>query len=144
MSGWLPHSTVLLELRKPSPDPRVTSWANAQPSESLFLSAVTVAAIRHYAEKRCDAPLRTEVDIWLDRTLKPWFAGRILPLSERIVLEWLRIRDRQGPTEAGPIHSDFLLAATARVHRLTVCTRDDRACLLAGASVFNPWNASGL
>ena len=73
----------------------------------------------------------------------PWFGGRILPLTERIVLEWLRIRNRHRPTGAGPGQTDFLLAATARVHRLTVCTRDDRACLLVGAPVFNPWNASG-
>lgn len=142
MNGWLPDASVLLELRKPSPDPGVTSWSNAQPRESFFLSTATIAAIRHYAEHRCDAPLRTEIGIWINRTLKPWFAGRILLLTEDIILEWLRIRDRQLATGTGPTQPDLLIAATARVHGLTVCTRDDRAFLLAGVSSFNPWTAS--
>ena len=144
MNGWLPDASVLLELRNPSPDPGVTAWSNAQPRESLFLSAVTIAAIRHYAERRCDAPLRTEIGIWINRILKPWFAGRILPLTEDIILEWLRIRNRQDPSGSDPGDASLLLAATARVHRVTVCTRDDRAFLLAGVPAFNPWRPSGL
>ncbi len=112
VNGWLPDAPVLLELRKPSPDPGVTAWSNAQPRESLFVSSVTIAAIRHYTERRCDAPLRTEIGIWISRTLKPWFAGRILPLTEEIILEWLRMRDRQDmsgsdfpPTRHGPAGS---------------------------------------
>ena len=142
MNGWLPDASVLLELRKTSPDPAVASWSNAQPRESLFLSTATIAAIRHYAERRCDSPLRTEIGIWIDRTLKPWFAGRILPLTEDIALEWLRIRDRHVATGAGPAQLTLLLAATARVNDLTVCTRDDRTLQLADVSAFNPWTAS--
>jgi len=141
VNGWLPDASVLLELVKPSPNPRITSWSNAQPRDSFFLSTATIAAIRHYAGQQRYPRLRTEVDIWLDRRLQPWFTGRILPLTEDIILEWLRIRDRQDPTGASPNQTELLVAATARVHRLTVCTRDDRACLLAGAQSFNPWNA---
>ena len=142
MNGWLLDESVLLELGKPSPDPRVTSWSNAQPRESLFLSAVTIAAIRRGMDRRCDARLRTEIDIWIDQSLKPWFGSRLLPLTEDIVLEWLRIRDQEGPPGGGPGQTDLLLAATARVHRLTVCTGDDRAFQLAGVPLFNPWSAS--
>ena len=141
MNGWLLDTSVILELRKPSANPGIASWSNAQPRESFFLSTATIAAIRHHTEHRCDAPLGTEVEIWLDQTLKPWFAGRILPLTEEIILECLRMQDRQGLTGAGPNQPQLLLAATARVHRLTVCTNDDRACLLAGVPAFNPWSA---
>ena len=140
--GWLPDASVLLELRKPSADPGVVSWSNAQPRESFFLSTATIAAILHYAERRCDASLRTETGIWINRTLKPWFETRILPLTEETILEWLRMRDRLDLGEVGLCHPEFLLAATARVHDLTVCTRDERACLLAGVPSFNPWTAS--
>ena len=142
MNGWLLDASVLFELRKPSADPGVASWSNAQPRDSFFLSTATIASIRHYTEHRCHAPLGTEVAIWLDKTLKPWFAGRILPLTEEILLEWHRIQDRQSRAGAGPSQPDLLLAATARVHRLTVCTRDNRACLLAGVPAFSPWSAS--
>ena len=141
VNGWLPDASLLLELRRPSPDPVVTAWSNAQPRESFFLSTATIAAIRHYTELRGDAPLRTEVEIWLGHTLQPWFAGRILPVTGDIILEWLRIRNQRQPVEGSPSEPALLLAATARVHRLTVCTRDNRACLLAGVPAFNPWNA---
>lgn len=144
VNGWLPDAAVLLELRKPSPDPAVAAWSNAQPRESIFVGTVTIAAIRHYAERRCDTPLRTEIGIWIDQHLSLWFTGRILPLTEDIILEWLRIRARQDPSGSDPGDASLLLAATARVHRLTVCTRDDRACLLAGVPAFNPWSPSGL
>ncbi len=141
MNGWLCDASFLLELRKPSPGPAVAAWSNAQPRESFFVSAATIAAIRHHMEPRCEEPLRTEVEIWLDNTLKPWFAGRILPVTDDIILEWLRIRDRPGLHGAGLDQLDLLIAATARVHGLTVCTRDARACLLAGVPAFNPWQA---
>lgn len=142
MNGWLPDTSVLLELRKPAPDRGVISWADAQARESLFLSTTTIAAIRHYAEHRCDASLSTEVGIWLDRTLKPWFAERILPVTEEVILEWFRIQHGRSPGGAALKQSDLLLAATARVHGLTVCTRDDRACRFARVPAFSPWTGT--
>ncbi len=54
------------------------------------------------------------------------------------------MRDRQDMSGSDPGANSLLLAATARVHRLTVCARDDRACLLAGVPAFNPWSPTGL
>ena len=139
MTGWLLDRRLLLELRKSRPDPRVKSWSDSQPRESFFLSAATIAAIRHYTERRCDAALQTEICIWLEQALRPWFAGRILPLTEDILLEWrwtLARRRRAGITLR---QRDLFLVATARVHRLTICTRKHRAYSGAGARVFNPW-----
>lgn len=140
MNGWLPDRTVLFELGKSCPTPQVKSWSDAQPREVFFLSAATIAAIRHRAERRCDAALRTEVTIWLDHVLRPWFAGRILPVTEDIVLERRRILARRCPVGTGHAPPDILLLATARTHRLTLCTRDHRAYLGMGAQVFNPWS----
>ncbi len=142
MNGWLPDAGFLLELRKPSPDPSVSAWSDAQPRDSFFLSTATVAAIRRFTELRCDAPLRTEVGIWLDGALMPWFAGRILPLTDDIVLESLRIRDGRQAAEGGAGQVDPLLAATARAHGLTVCTRDASDYRALGASAIDPWEAA--
>ena len=103
------------------------------------MSAATIAGIRHYTERRCDVALQTEVGIWLDEVLRPWFAGRILPLTEDILLEWRRILDRRRRAGIDLRQRDLFLVATARVHRLTICTRKHRAYSGAGALVFNPW-----
>lgn len=139
MSGWLLDRTVLIELRKSRPNPRVKSWSDAEPVDSLFLCTATIAEIRDYARHRRDARLQTEVEIWLDRKLRPWFAGRILPLTEDIVLEWRRILKRQSRLSIGPRRPDLFVVATARVHDLTVCARNREAYRDAGVSSFSPW-----
>ena len=139
MTGWLLDRRLLLELRKSRPDPRIKSWSDSQPRESLFVSTATIAALRYYTERRCDAALQAEVGIWLDQALRPWFAGRILPLTEDILLEWRRILGRHRPAGITLRQRDLFLVATARVHRLTICTRKHRAYSGAGALVFNPW-----
>ncbi len=139
MTGWLLDRRLLLELRKSRPDPRVKSWSDSQPRESLFVSAATIAGIRHYTESRCDVALQTEVGIWLDQVLRPWFADRILPLTEDIVLERRRILGRRRRAGIALRQRDLFLVATARVHRLTICTRKHRAYSGAGARAFNPW-----
>ena len=139
MNGWLLDASVLFELRRAGPDPRVASWADAQPRESLFLSAATIAAIRHRSERRCPPELRTEIDIWIDQALRPWFAARVLPLTEDIVLESMRLAGRPGATSGHIGRRGLLVAATARVHALTVCARDARAYLEVGVPAFSPW-----
>ena len=142
MTGWLLDHKVLFELRSPRPDLQVKSWSDAQPRESFFVSAATIAAIRHLSERQCDAALHTEVGIWIEQVLRPWFAARVLPLSEDVVLEWRRLLHQRSRTDRAsrPASLDLILIATARVHRLTLCTRDARAHAGAGASAFNPWN----
>ena len=142
MNGWLLDASVLFELRRADPDPNVAAWSHAQPRESLFLSAATIAAIRHRVERRCAPELRTEIAVWLDQSLRPWFAGRVLPVTEDIVLESKRLGGYRGSTVGHVGRPDFLLAATARVHSLAVCARNIRAYLDAGVSAFSPWDAS--
>ena len=114
-------------------------WSDAQPRESLHLSEATIATIRHRSERHCAPELRTEIGIWLDRALRPWFAGRILPLTEDVVLESMRLGERRRATAGPDFRPDLLLAATARVHALTVCARNARAYLDIGVPAFNPW-----
>lgn len=139
VTGWLVDASVLFELRRASPDSGVASWSDAQPRESLFLSAATIAEIRYRTERRCTAELHTEIGTWLDRELRPWFAGRVLSLTEDIVLESMRLGDRRRATAGYIGQSALLLAATARVHALTVCSRHARAYLDVGVLTFNPW-----
>ena len=46
MTGWLLDTNVVSELRKQRPDRHVKAWADEQAADSLFLSSVTVYALR--------------------------------------------------------------------------------------------------
>ena len=128
------------ELRKTRPAARVKAWSDAQTPDSLFLSTVTLAEIRYGIEYQADPAFREELAIWLDGGLRPWFAQRILPVDEDVILEWRRMvahGRKQSITFSQP---DLFIAATARVHALTVCTRNQSDFRMAGVPVLNPWS----
>ena len=68
------------------------------------------------------------------------FDGRILPMSEEILLRWrLLIEEgrRRGHTYSQP---DLMIAATAAHHGLTVVSRDRKHFDEAGVPLVNPWD----
>ena len=60
MNGWLLDTNVVSELRKTHPDDRVKAWSDAQPSDGLFLSSVTLAEIRFGIERQADPIFRQD------------------------------------------------------------------------------------
>ena len=66
-------------------------------------------------------------------------AGRVLPVTEDIVLKW-RLSMEEG-RKTGHTYSqpDLMIAATALHHGLTVVTRDRSDYDQAGVPVLNSW-----
>jgi toxin FitB len=86
--AWLVDTNILSEGRKPKPEPRVTAFYNAQPLDQLYISVVSIAEIRFGIELQQDPARRAELHNWLTLTLRPTFAGRILPVTEDILFKW--------------------------------------------------------
>ena len=139
MTGWLLDTNVVSELRKQRPDQHVKAWADEQAADSLFLSSVTVAEIRYGIEKQTDPAFRNELTRWLDQQQRPWFAGRILPVDEEVILEWRRMVARGRARAMTFSQPDLFIAATASVQGLTVCTRNTSDFHGAAVPIFNPW-----
>jgi predicted nucleic acid-binding protein len=76
---------------------------------------------------------------WLTLALRPAFAGRILPVTEDILLKWRMLMEEGRKTGHTYSHPDLLLAATAVQHGFTVVTRDRSDFDKARVPVFNPW-----
>jgi predicted nucleic acid-binding protein len=139
VSGWLLDTNILSELRRIRPESRVVNFVSSRPLEHLFVSAVTFAEIRFGIELLDDPNRRAELNDWLALTLRPTFEGRILPITEDVMLEWrLMVEEgrKQGHTFSQP---DLIIAATARHYGLTVASRDTREYERARVSVVNPW-----
>jgi len=76
-----------------------------------------------------------EIGEWIDRLAS---AYEILPADESIFREWARLmRGRSNPK-----WEDGLIAATARIHRLIVVTRNVRDFEGFAVEVFNPFPAA--
>lgn len=140
MTDWLLDTNVLSELRKPRCDRHVKAWVDAQPPPSLFISRIALAEIRYGIE--ClppDTAFRGELQAWLDDAVRPWFAHRILEITEAVLVTWRHMTQlgrRRNHTFGEP---DLLLAATATVHDLCVVTRNVADFRQAGVPVLDPW-----
>ena len=138
--SYLVDTNVLSELRKGRRcDPRVSRWFSALPEEDVFLSVLTVGEIRRGIERirRRDARSARVLDTWL-RRLTAGHRERILPVDETVAEEWGRLN----VPDPVPV-VDGLMAATARVHGLTLATRNVRDVGKTGVACMNPFEFEG-
>ena len=133
--SWLLDTNVISELTRPTPHPGVVRWLGELEDE-FFLSTLTLGEIHKGILDLPESARRRRLESWFDQEIRPWFAGRLLAVDERVALRWGRLL-----AEAGrPLPAiDSLLAATALEHGLTLATRNTTDVARTGVSLFNPW-----
>ncbi len=140
MNGFLVDTNIPSELTYPRPQPLVEDWLNRVNSIDLYFSVISLAEICKGIAKLPPSRKRSQPQQWLDTILRPWFAGRILPVTEAIAERmgrWAGEGEAMGRTIK---IADGLIAATAAEHNLTVVTRNTRDFLGFGVPIFNPWD----
>jgi toxin FitB len=141
VTKYLLDTNVLSEMSRPRPSPVVVESLRYITIEALFLSEVVIAEIRFGAENVDKPARRVSLLNWLKNEVRPSFAGRILPVSEDVLVRWrwiVQASRRKGYTFD---QSDALVAATASHHGLTVLTRDVVPFERADVACVNPWQA---
>jgi predicted nucleic acid-binding protein len=139
VSGYLVDTNVPSEFTHQQPDERVAAFIRAVGRENLFLSVMTLGEICKGIDLLPVSQKRTSLQGWLEIDVRPWFAGRILPVSEAIAERWghLAARTRkQGVTLAVV---DGVIAATALEHGLTLVTRNTKDYAGLGVIIIDPW-----
>jgi predicted nucleic acid-binding protein len=111
-------------------------WANVHDHE-LYLSVLVLGEIRkgiQLARRRSAERART-LELWLGDLCRA-FDDRLLDVDRDIADEWGHM---SGLRNVATI--DGLLAATAKVRRMTLVTRNSSDVEGLGANVLNPFNA---
>jgi predicted nucleic acid-binding protein len=109
---------------------------------TLHLSVISIGEVCKGFTVHPEEQRRVILRKWLDEMLRPWFAGRILPVSEEIAERWGILEGQcqlRGLTVSAP---DGLIAATALEHDLTIVTRNVKDFFSLGVAVFDPWDAA--
>jgi hypothetical protein len=126
-------------LMRPNRDPRLVSWLDACPPESMWLTAVTVYELRYGVEALPEGRRRDELDRAINRALTDDFGGRVLPLDEAaaaIAASLAVSRKRQGrPIEI----RDTLIAGIVLSRQAELATRNIRHFRDLDVSVVDPF-----
>lgn len=135
MTGmYLLDTNVVSELRKQRPHGGVVAWLESMDDTQLYLSAVTLGEIQAGIEltREQDPDKAKEIEAWLELLAG---AYNVLPMDAAAFRAWARLMHRKSDT----LYEDAMIAATAKVHALTVATRNVADFNALGLEVFNPF-----
>src|SRR5690348_4108160 len=120
MKGFLLDTNVPSELTRPRPESKVIRRLDEADDETLFFSVLSLGEIVKGLTAVRDEVRHLRLRDWLDGTLRPWFQGRILPVTEPIAERWGVLAGR-GQSQGHTFKViDGLLAATALEHNLSI------------------------
>lgn len=134
---YLLDTNVLSETRKHQPAAGVAGWIAATPPGRLHVSVLTLGEIGQGIARirgRGDWQQAAALERWL-RDVESGFEDRVLPVTLPVAAAW----GYQQYARPLPV-IDALIAATARVHGMTVVTRNVKDFELAGVEVLNPFS----
>jgi toxin FitB len=135
---FLLDTNVISEIRKRDrAHPNVVRWVARTPVEEIGTSALVLAEIRHGIElkRRSDPEQAKSLDRWFSQ-MRIRLGDRVLPIDEPIAEAWALV----GIPDPLPL-IDGLLAATAKVHGLTLVTRNV-ADIAVGVSLLDPFSVA--
>jgi toxin FitB len=117
--AFLLDTNVVSELRRPRPHGGVLAWLETIDDADLYLASVTIGEIQAGIElsREQDASKAAEIEQWLNRVCDTF---SILPMDGPAFRCWARLMHRQSDT----LYEDAMIAAIAKVHQLTVVTRN--------------------
>ena len=132
-------TNVVMELMRPTPEPRVLRWFGNQAAEDLHVTAITMAEILYGIELISTGRRRDVVRAGAEKMFDDVFADRILTFEDRAARAFSQIassRRRQGKPMT---EFDAQIAAITRVHGATLATRNPYVFEGCGVRLVNPW-----
>jgi predicted nucleic acid-binding protein len=134
---YLLDTNVISELRRPRPHGAVVAWVRSVADSDLHLSAVTLGEIQAGIEltRDQDAAKADEIEQWADLVSASY---NVLPMDAQTFRLWARLMHGRSDT----LYEDAMIAATAKLHQLTVVTRNVGDFAHFDVDLFNPFESN--
>lgn len=131
---YLLDTNVVSELRKPKRHGAVMQWIREAKDAELHISAVTIGEIQAGIEltREQDEPKAAELEQWLELVSGSF---NVIPMDAAAFRAWARLMHRA----SNVLFEDAMIAATAKVHKFTVVTRNVTDFKQFGVNVLNPF-----
>ncbi len=130
---------VLSEIIKPLPEVKVVNWLVAH-SHQYTASMVTFAELNFGVHLLASSKRKIELSAWIEQ-LRAEFGNNVLQTTEEVWQTHASIKAhlvRSGKRIDDDL--DLLIAATAKIHKLILVTRNTKHFEKAGVALFNPWD----
>lgn len=135
---YLLDTNILSETVRPQPDKNVQKWLTEAPTESLYISVLTLGEIRRGVEKIVTRKKKSFLLLWLENELPNWFGENILPINLEVAERWGYLTANLAPQNT--LNAiDTLLAATALTHNCIMVTRNVKNFDVPGLEILNPF-----
>jgi toxin FitB len=131
---FLLDTNVVSELRRTKPHGAVLAWMRSVDDADLNVSAVTLGELQAGVEltREQDEAKAHELQNWVDMVEASY---KVLPMDGAAFRMWATLIHRKSDT----LNEDAMIAAIARIHRLTVVTRNVADFNTFGVKVLNPF-----
>jgi predicted nucleic acid-binding protein len=137
VTRYLLDTNIISEIHKPKPHGAVVAWFDGLRDDQVYLSAVTLLELQEGIERtrRQDAAKASAIEAWVDELEN---SSTVLPMDGRCFRETARMM--LGKQE--DLFYDVMFAATARLHGLTVATRNEKDFRQLGVQMINPFKSN--
>lgn len=132
-------TNVLSAVMAVEPPPKVLAWLDAQPTEALHLSTITLAEIGFGLSLLAPGRRRRDLEARFEAFVQEGFAHRVLSFDLEAARHCGPIMGHRRETGRPVSALDGQIAAIARAHGLAVATRNVRDFADCGVEVVNPF-----
>ena len=142
--AWILDTSVVSEMMRPYPEPRVAWFLDAIAHEGIGISTVTIREILSCIGRLKTGQRREELATRFQNILEDVFEDRVIDWTASDALECaviMEIKRRMGESLDRCL-PEGMLAGTASSRNLTIVTGNEKAFRNTGVKAVNPWTAA--
>jgi len=133
-------TSVISELMRPQPEPKVLAWADGLDPDAVAITAMNEAEILHGLARLPDGRRKQALQHSWDALMAELFTGRILPFTTEAAHWYAEVLGRRERSGRAMATADAVIAATALAHGASLATRDGADFAGIGLELINPWD----